>query len=341
VVANFGFDVSDQADFGAFRVGYDGRLVLKGGSLELRDDGTIRLRELDARWDKLDFSLAVKLPEISFGGGLVEVPLGSILVPGTGVFSGGKTVTFTVHLAPLVEHELSLVGSPLIQHFKPGVTPIGKHCQDLHTALDIDDTKQQWRVFCDPQTIDFDLFDFADTVGDLFEEAFTGALDAALPRGLLHDLILAGIGSIADLLRTLLDIPDDISEWLSDLFNVSLGSSTSSCSSWPTSSANAFPSSSWTTPTRCSPRPSRRASSCGASPTARRGRPWSGPATTASTRPRRTSWPASRSCSSPTPPPASSSSRRRLGSRTGPGQRAGAAGPGQRAGRHETGHPVR
>ena len=31
VVANFGFDVSDQADFGAFRVGYDGRLVLKGG----------------------------------------------------------------------------------------------------------------------------------------------------------------------------------------------------------------------------------------------------------------------------------------------------------------------
>lgn len=223
VVANFGFDVSDQADFGAFRVGYDGRLVLKGGSLELRDDGTIRLRELDARWDKLDFSLAVKLPEISFGGGLVEVPLGSILVPGTGVFSGGKTVTFTVHLAPFVKHELSLVGSPLIQHFKPGVTPIGKHCQDLHTALDIDDTKQQWRVFCDPQTIDFDLFDFADTVGDLFEEAFTGALDAALPRGLLHDLILAGIGSIADLLRTLLDIPDDISEWLSDLFNVSLG----------------------------------------------------------------------------------------------------------------------
>jgi hypothetical protein len=223
VVANFGFDVSDQADFGAFRVGYDGRLFLKGGSLELRDDGTIRLRELDARWDKLDFSLAVKLPEISFGGGVVEVPLGSILLPGTGIFSGGKTVTFTVRLAPFVEHELSLVASPLIQHFDPATTVIGKHCQDLHTALDIDDTKPQWRIFCDPQTIDFDLFDFADTVGDLFEDAFTDALDAALPRGLLHDLILAGIGSIADLLRTLLDIPDDISEWLSDLFNVSLG----------------------------------------------------------------------------------------------------------------------
>ena len=223
VVANFGFDVSDGADFGAFRVGYDGRLVLKGGSLELRDDGTVRLRELDARWDKLDFSLGVTLPEISFGGGVVDLPLGTILLPGASVFSGNPTVTVTVHLAPFVKHELSLVASPLIQHFKPGVTPIGKHCQQLHTALGVDDTKQQWRVFCDPQTIDFDPFDFADTVGDLFEQALTDAVDALLPHGPLHDLILAAIGSVADLLRTLLDIPDDISEWLSDLFNVSLG----------------------------------------------------------------------------------------------------------------------
>src|SRR5206468_3558031 len=65
--------------------------------------------------------------------------------------------------------------------------------------------------------------DFADTVGDLFEQAFTDAVGKLLPQGPLNDLILAAIGSVADLLRTLLDIPDDISEWLSDLFNVSLG----------------------------------------------------------------------------------------------------------------------
>jgi hypothetical protein len=98
-----------------------------------------------------------------------------------------------------------------------------KHCQQVHTALGVDDTKPQWRVFCDPQTIDLDPFDFADTVGDLFEQALTDAVDALLPHGPVHDLILAVIGSVADLLRTLLDIPDDISEWLSDLFNVSFG----------------------------------------------------------------------------------------------------------------------
>jgi hypothetical protein len=132
-------------------------------------------------------------------------------------------VSVTVDLAPLVKHELSLVARPLIQHFDPATAAIAKHCQQLHTALDIDDTKPQWRVFCDPQTIDLDPFDFADTVGDLFEQALTDAVDALLPHGPVRDLILAAIGSVADLLRTLLDIPDDISEWLSDLFNVSFG----------------------------------------------------------------------------------------------------------------------
>jgi hypothetical protein len=224
VVANFGFDVSGGGDFGDFTARYDGRLVLKGGSLELRDDGTVRLRELDARWDKLDFTLGVRIPGISLGGGVVDLP-GSrtIQLPGVTLFSSDPAVVFTVDVAPFVKHELSLVASPLIQHFQPGITPIGPQCQKLHTALGVDDTKQQWRIFCDPQTIDFDLFDFADTVGDLFEQAFTVAIDAILPLGPVRDLVLAAIGSVADLLRTLLDIPDDFSEWLSDLFNVSLG----------------------------------------------------------------------------------------------------------------------
>ena len=223
LAANFGLDVADEADFGGFIAGYDGRLVLKGGTLELRDDGTVRLRELDARWDKLEFTLGVAIPELSLGGGVVDLPSGTIHLPGVTLFTGDPAAVVTVDLAPFVKHELSLVASPLIQHFDPATTAIGKHCQQLHTALDIDDTKPQWRVFCDPQTIDLDPFDFADTVGDLFEQALTDAVDALLPHGPLHDLILAAIGSVADLLRTLLDIPDDISEWLSDLFNVSLG----------------------------------------------------------------------------------------------------------------------
>jgi hypothetical protein len=82
VVANFGLDVSDRADFGGFTAAYDGRLVLQGGTLELRDDGTVRLRELDARWDKLDFTLGVTIPEVAVGGGVIDLPSGTVHLPG-------------------------------------------------------------------------------------------------------------------------------------------------------------------------------------------------------------------------------------------------------------------
>jgi hypothetical protein len=84
-------------------------------------------------------------------------------------------------------------------------------------------THNQWHILIDPQTVDIDLFDFADIVGDLIENALTAAITAIIPGGWVRDLILAIIGGIADLIRWLLDIPDDIQEWLSDLFNVSFG----------------------------------------------------------------------------------------------------------------------
>jgi hypothetical protein len=109
--------------------------MLKGGALQLRDDGTVRLHELDARWDKLDFTLGVTIPEMSLGGGVVDLGGVTVNLPGVTIFSGDPAVAFSVHLAPFVKHELSLIASPLIQYFKPGTTPIGPDCQKLHAAL--------------------------------------------------------------------------------------------------------------------------------------------------------------------------------------------------------------
>ena len=82
VVANAGFDVSGRASFGGFTAGYDGRLVLKGGTVQLRDDGTVRLRELDARWDKLEFTLGLTIPGMSVGGGSSTCLPGRSTCPG-------------------------------------------------------------------------------------------------------------------------------------------------------------------------------------------------------------------------------------------------------------------
>jgi hypothetical protein len=224
VVANFAFEAADEGEFGAFTAGYDVKLVLEGGSLQLRDDGTIRFDELDARWERLDLTLAIEIPELCVGGGCVDVPvLGSICLPQLCVFSADPDVTIFLDLAPFVRHELTLVASPLVERFDPATDTVSGLCQTLHSALGIDDTRTEWRIFCDPQTIDLDPFDFADTVADLFEQTLTDAIELLIPAGPARDLVLALIGSVADLLRTLLDVSDDLHEWLSDLFNISFG----------------------------------------------------------------------------------------------------------------------
>jgi hypothetical protein len=225
VVNNFVFEKADSGDFGAFNAGYDVKLLLEGGSIDLRDDGTIRLRELDGRWEKLEFTLGVDIEELCVGGGCLDLPfpLPDICLPEWCVFSADPDVQITLDLAPFVRQELSLVASPLVEYFDPATTTIDPLCQKLHTALGIDDTKTEWRIFCDPGTIDFDPFDFADTVGGLFEDALTAVIETLIPAGIVRDLVLAIIGSVADLIRAVLDIPDDFKDWLSDLFNISFG----------------------------------------------------------------------------------------------------------------------
>ena len=67
--------------------------------------------------------------------------------------------------------------------------------------------------------VDIDLIDVADTVGDLLDDAIRAAIEAlGLP-----DIIAGGLEAIVGLVREVLDIGDDIQEWLSDLLGVSLG----------------------------------------------------------------------------------------------------------------------
>ena len=81
-----------------------------------------------------------------------------------------------------------------------------------------------WGIFLHLNTLDVDLFDIADIVGDLLENAVTSAVNNLLPGPQwAKDAILAILGPIIDLIRAILDFPDDIQEWLSDLLGVSLG----------------------------------------------------------------------------------------------------------------------
>ena len=219
---NFTFASSDSADFGPFSASYAVALHLEDGTVDLRADNTVAVKELDVKWDTLSVGVGFDIPEICIGGWcIIPTPFGCALrVPKVCVFSDDPDIDITLDLSGIVTSELSMTASPLTSYFvdparPPGMSPI----QAQNAGV-----PNKWQIFLDPQTVDVDIFDIADIVGDLLEDAITDAINALLPGPQwLKDLILDILGPIIDLIRAILDLPDDIQEWFSDLLNVSFG----------------------------------------------------------------------------------------------------------------------
>lgn len=232
LVKSIGWEKADSKNFGPFTAGYHIKGHLEDGSLDLRADDTIQIKELDIKWDKLELSLGLDIPEICVGGGCIDLPwpLPDICLPKVCLFSSNPDVSVAVDLAPFVAQEISVTGRVVARYYDASVPPpLIDPCGVLRDVLSNADlieplpTHNQWHIFVDPETVDIDLFDFPDIVGDLVENALTAAIVALIPGGWVRDLILKIVGGVADLIRFLLDIPDEIDEWLSDLFNVSFG----------------------------------------------------------------------------------------------------------------------
>jgi hypothetical protein len=227
------WDKSDSGDFGPFTAGYHVQGHLEGGTVDFRNDNTIQIKELDIKWDKFEVTLGLDIDEVCVGGGCIELPwpLPDICLPKVCVFSDSPDVSISPDLAAFVAQEISFTGSMVARYYDASLPPPPWYspCSLLNTVLTSAGlieplpNHNQWHIFIDPETVDLDLFDFPDIVGDLIEDALTSAIEAIIPGGWVRDVILGIIGGIADLIRFILDIPDEIDEWLSDLFNVSFG----------------------------------------------------------------------------------------------------------------------
>jgi hypothetical protein len=227
------WEKEDSEDFGAFSAGYHVKGHLEGGALDLRADNTVQVSEVDIRWDMLEFSLGLDIPEVCVGGGCINMPwpIPDICLPRVCIFEDDPDVSISLDLAPFVAQEVSFSGGVVARYFDASLpVPPGFNPCELLRDLLVDNEfieeypdHNQWHIHVNPETIDIDLFDFADIVGDLIEDELSDAIADLIPGGWVRDLVLAIIGGIADLIRFVLDIPDDIEEWLSDLFNVSFG----------------------------------------------------------------------------------------------------------------------
>lgn len=222
---NFHFAATDSADFGPFSAGYDIAIRLENGSLDFRADNTVKIDELDIKWERLNFFLELDIPEWCIGGFcIIPTPWGCALrAPRICLFSNDPDIRIPLDLSSLLTTELSVTGSLVTKYFIDPARPASMNAWDAQDA--VPPLYNKWQIFIDPQTIDIDPIDIADTVGDLIESIGDAIVDNLLGwlPGWAQSIIRAIFGGIADILREVLDIGDDIQEWISDLLNVSFG----------------------------------------------------------------------------------------------------------------------
>jgi hypothetical protein len=222
---NFRFTKSGSDDFGPFTASYSVEAHLEGGTVDLRADNTVQIKELDIKFDELDLTLGIDIPEVCIGGFcIIPSPWGCILrAPRKCVFDDDPDISITLPLGGLITSEVSVTGSLLTKYAVDPSRPSGMNAWDAQDA--VPSLANHWQLFLDPQTVDVDVFDIADIVGDLLEIALDAAVDNLLGflPGWARTIIKAIFGPVIDLVRAILDLPDDIQEWISDMLNVSFG----------------------------------------------------------------------------------------------------------------------
>jgi hypothetical protein len=219
IVKGFHFEKSGGGSYGPFSATYDVGVHLEGGSLEMRDDGTIIINELDIKWDKLKLDIGIDIPEFCVGGEQVcalppypscDVPIvgcgDCVTLPSYCFFSDNPDITIPIDLSGLITSEVTVSGR--VRSFYG----VGSG------------TYNRWQIVVVPTLpLDLDIIDIADTVGDLFKNLVQGAIDNLLNSlgapGWAISLIDGILGGIDNIIRVILDIPDDIGEWLIDMIS--------------------------------------------------------------------------------------------------------------------------
>lgn len=220
---NIAESTSGSADLGPFSVSWNIGFRLEDGTVDLQSDNSVLVSELDVVYDPVQLTFGIDIPEICIGGFcIIPTPFGCALrAPRICVFSADPDISLPINLSGLIKSEISGAFRVNTRYFvDPGRT-------SSMTNLDAEDAgvPNKWQFLLDPNWLDIDPLDIADTVGNILDQAIENAVDSLLGwlPGWAKDLIKAILGSVVDVIRAILDIADDIDEWLSNLLGVSIG----------------------------------------------------------------------------------------------------------------------
>src|SRR5262249_1574801 len=161
------------------------------------------------------------IPELCIGGFcIIPTPFGCALrAPKICVFSGNPDIGINLDLSGLITTEISVTFRPVMKYSINH--PASMNAWDARQ----NGTPNKWIVVADVVSVDLDIFDIADIVGDLLHNALNDAINNLLGPlpGWAKSLILSIFGPIIDFIVALIDLPDDIGEWIADKLGVSFG----------------------------------------------------------------------------------------------------------------------
>ncbi len=209
---------------GTFSASYNAGIRLEGGTVDLKDSpDEIKISELDVVYDPLSVSLSVDIPEITIGGFcIIWIPFkGCVLrAPELSLFSANPDINIPINLSGLIESGIS-GGFNLKAKYFDDPANAAMNVYQAHA----NNVPDKWRFHLDPRWIDLDIIDISDTVGNILDSivnTFVNGIFGGLP-GWAKDVLSWLLGGLVEIVRGILDIGDDIDEWISDLLGTSFG----------------------------------------------------------------------------------------------------------------------
>jgi len=207
--------------------GIEGEIHIEGaGDIEFEDSNTFLLKELKIGWDKLILRMGIDVPDVKIGKFCVfRMPEDSWFMGGECVFEFPGATLFTgnpdigpvvINLNLIMQYIVTEISGRYFIYIKKEKDSSGKFYQMVHAM---------------PEAVDVDPISINDTMGKLpllikagIAKAVQYMIDT-IPEAWMVDVVLSFLGfpSFTTFLLDLLDIHDDVEEWLMDKLNLSIG----------------------------------------------------------------------------------------------------------------------
>lgn len=215
---DFKLNKSGSKDKGPLSMKWQVKAHLEGGKIDLvSQNSEIKIKELDVVWDRLFLELGFDIPEVCVGGFcIIPKPFGGCILraPKICVFKKDPDVKVPLNLSGTIESEISASMNVLVNYVEHPT----KGTKSDHKAH-FDNTANAWQVLPLPRWVELDLIDVADTVGNIMDRLIDKVLDVLFfgMKGWVRDAVEFILGGITKLIRKMLDLVDDVTEWVFDL----------------------------------------------------------------------------------------------------------------------------